>query len=145
MSARFPALESLQKYLAGEPLNPELQALRDGKAVESDPQEDIRTRAPIEAADRELTRAEQQLLRQMRILPGWPVLARLQEKTCRIHEKAAIILAQGDPFADREKIIEAFAYSKMYRRACNDLMLSVEAEMMKLEIRLKKKKKGTGE
>ena len=137
-------LTPLEKYLAGVPLNPELAALKDGRTEEPGAAQETLRRAPVEEPDRELTTAERMDLREMRILPGWPILARLLEKTCRIHEKAAIILAQGDPLKDRDAIAEAFGYAKMYRRAKGELELMVDAELAELELE-QRKEKGTGE
>lgn len=123
---------ALEKYLAGEPLNDELRALRDGQADEPAAQEETLQRAPVEEPDRALTTGERLNLREMRVMSGWPILARLLEKTCRIHEKQAILLAQSDPLNKRDAIAEAFAYAMMYRRAKDDLELLVDGELAEL-------------
>ena len=136
----------LRKYMAGEPLNDELRALRDGQLEEVEAAPETLQRPPLADPDRELTNGERMELREIRIMAGWPILARLLEKTCRIHERQAIILAQGDPLKERDEIAQAFGYAKMYRRAKDDLDLMVDAEMIALDVERRKLiEKGTGE
>lgn len=133
-------LTSLEKYLAGIPLNPELEALKTGLADQAKAPEETLRRAPLEEPDRPLTTGERNDLRELRVLPGWPILARLMERTCRLHERQAIILAQGDPLKDRDAIAEAFGYAKMYRRATTEALLLVEAELAELDAERRKVK-----
>jgi hypothetical protein len=120
---------SLERYMAGEPLTPELAALRDGQQVQLSG-DGVRPAAPVvENADRELTRAERAHLRELRLAPGWPVLQRLEEKIFQMHQKGAITTSQSDPLRNGESISQEWAYVTMIRRAFGELELLMQAEI----------------
>jgi hypothetical protein len=142
MSDFSPLPEPLLRYLSGEPLNPELAALRDGKMDEQISPAASPIQPPAMDPDRDLNKEERLALYEIRTLPGWAVLDRLLEKTCRIHQSKAIILANGDPLRDRDAIAEAFAYAQMYRRAKMELLALADAELKELAL---EQSRGTGE
>lgn len=124
-----------QKYLAGEPLNEELAKLKAGEQTEAEEGagQQLAARAPLEDADRHLTTAERLDLKEIRALPGWGVLWRILERSCRIHDKSATMQAQNDPLKNADAIARAFALAQMYRRAKSEILATVDAEVKELE------------
>ena len=125
-----------EKYMAGEPLNDELAALRDGREKGFYEQPAIpQNLRVITGGDvgRDLTKAERMALRDTRNGPGWPVLVRLLEKTSHIQEKSAIASSQTDPLGNKEAIANNWAYKAMFDRAQIELQMLVEAEVKQLE------------
>lgn len=96
---------NFEKYLAGEPLNEELAALKAGRL----PEFEIRQQSamfqpsvtggdePTEDDEKPLTREECAALKEMCTLPGWPVMQKLIRRTTIAHKKAAMLLSEQDP------------------------------------------------
>lgn len=126
-----------EKYLAGEPLNEELAALKEGRSrdfLETTPAWPPSLRL-ITGGDieRELTRGERMDLKELRQSAGWPVVVRLLEKTSAIHKKGAISSSQTNPLANKDTIAEEWAYCTMFDRAKGEIQALIEAELRQLD------------
>jgi hypothetical protein len=134
-------LSAHEKFLRGIPLNPELEALREGRQQElpGAVQDGLAglQRAPFEELERALTTQERLHLKEIRQEQGWPVLQRLLERACKIHVERAILLSEADPLANGNAIGQAWAYVEMFKRAMAEMNLLVEAELRELELEQK--------
>lgn len=119
-----------EKYLAGEPLTPELEAIRRGREPGEQPGG---TAAPaLETVtagglNQPLSRAERVALREMRASDGWGVLQKLLKRATLLRTETATKLSQVDPLANSDEIARAWANLIMFMRAhvdINDLVLS---------------------
>ena len=128
---------NLEKFLAGEPLNAELAAIRSGDQVEAPAP--TKPEVKIEEPERELRKQEREALRRLRMSTGWPVLLRLFEKSFQIHRKAAIALSEQNPLANRDQVAESWAYVAMLKRARLETEGLVDTEVAKLEKREERK------
>lgn len=124
-----------EKYLAGEPLSPELAELRDGKPVQffANPIGEGHT-YPVDP-ERELTRIEREQLKELRMHPGYLVLQRLGEKLFENHKKGAIALSQHNPLVNSDAIARQWAQTTMFRLALTQIDTGVSLEIAKLDKR----------
>lgn len=123
-----------EKFLRGEPLTPELAALREGRDVSSS----TARPAPAERRshddpERELSRPERLDLKEFWEMPGQKLYLRLAEKAIHFHQKRAISLSLDDPLANRDEVANAWAYVKMYRRVVAEMETVVNTELAELE------------
>jgi hypothetical protein len=130
------ASSNFEKYLAGEPLTPELAALKAGRLPDIF---GIFTQSPAPAAaevkaldlERDLTRDERIALRELRLAPGWPVLQKLFERATIQHTKAATALSQEQPLG--AEISQIWLTVKLRRQVIAELNLAVAVEMQAIE------------
>lgn len=125
-------LTAHEKFLRGEPLTPELAALREGCEPER-PRPAPAERRAFDDAERELTRPERLDLKEFWEMPGQKLYRRIAEKAIHFHEKRAISLSQDDPLANRDEVANAWAYVKMFRRVVAELEMAVNVELTELE------------
>jgi hypothetical protein len=126
-------LTAHEKFLRGEPLTPELEALRDGRDAETTRRPAPAERRAYDDVERELNRAERLDLKEFWEMPGQKLYLRIAEKAIHFHQKRAISLSQDDPLANRDAIASAWAYVKMYRSVVAELGVIVNAELAELE------------
>jgi hypothetical protein len=124
---------NLEKYLAGVPLNEELAALREGRAVDAEPPAAWQRPAAADNEDRELTRDERELLREAKANGTFTTFMRLQRKALKIHIRSATMESETDPLRFPQDVASAWAYVKMFRRAIGEIGMLVDAEIAKLE------------
>jgi hypothetical protein len=136
MNALNDAATNFEKYMRGEPLNEELQALRDGKLNEFTLVPGARLPVGAEAAaaslNKPLDKAEREALKELRQGPGWGGLQRILQKAIRTHEESAILLSQEDPLGKQSEIAQEWAYVKIFKRVHLEVNLLVEAEIEEL-------------
>jgi len=126
-------LSAHEKFLRGEPLTPELKALRDGRDAPSFALPSAPERKAFDNPTREFTRAERLDLKEFKEMPGWQLYLRIVERTMLFHQKRAISLSQDDPLTNRDQIANAWAYCSMARRVAAELEAVVNAEVGLLE------------
>jgi hypothetical protein len=133
---------NFEKYIAGQPINEELKALREGRLPEISPF--LVTGIP-EAAQpapggdkRPLSRSERIALKELRDGPSWPVIQFLLKKATLLHVDSATLLSQDDPLGKNEEIAQLWAYVKMFKRAHSEFNLLVEAEISELDAEVEK-------
>jgi hypothetical protein len=127
---------NLERFLAGEPLNDELAALRDGRAGNVEPPAGfdlLRAKPAPDDDSRELTRDERQLLKDAKVSGVFTTLVRLQRKALQIHIRTATIESENDPLNTSQQVANAWAYVKMFRRSIVELGMLIDAELGKLE------------
>lgn len=123
-----------EKYLRGEPLTPELAAVRDGRDPgETKPRPAPAERRSYDDIERELSRPERLDLKEFWEMPGQKLYLRIAEKAIHLHQKRAISLSQDDPLANRDEVANAWAYVKMFRRVVAELQVIVNGEVAELE------------
>lgn len=122
-----------EKFLRGEPLTPELAAIREGRDPETKPRPTPAERRSFDDPERELTRPERLDLKEFWEMPGQKLYLRLAEKAINFHQKRAISLSQDDPFTNRDEVINAWAYVKIFRRVVAELEVVVKTELAELE------------
>jgi hypothetical protein len=127
-------LTAHEKFLRGEPLTPELAALREGR----DPQTTKPRPAPAERRayddlERELSRPERLDLKEFWEMEGRKLYQRLAEKAVYLHQKRAIALSLDDPLGSRDEVAAAWAYVKMFKRVVAELDVFVRVEIAELE------------
>jgi hypothetical protein len=128
----LPNFDNFERYQRGEPLTPELAALREGRDEEAQTEE-LQTSTPRRRDDpkRELTKQERNDLRELVNLPGYAVLQRLHEKVFQMSHEDAINRSQVDPLKNRDEIGNLWAYSQMVKRAFGAAETMVQQELMK--------------
>ena len=120
-NAMQDAATNFEKYMRGEPLNEELQALRDGRLNEFTPMPGTGTgpEATIQLGpdnvNRPLDKWEREALKELRQGPGWGGLQRIMQKAIRTHEESAILLSQEDPLGKQSEIAQEWAYVKIFK------------------------------
>lgn len=127
---------NLEKYLAGEPLTPELAAIRDGKdepTVWDQLIEKVSRAAETDQAtrDRPLTRADRAELRDLRNSPGWAIFLMLQKRAMRTHQRTASEQSESGELRP-DAMAEEWAHVRIFKRACQEMSLLVEAEIAEL-------------
>jgi hypothetical protein len=126
----------LEKYLAGEPLNDELAALRAGIHEEfkapAAPAWDPRLPA-AEDDDKPLSKAERQALREGRQVGAFTTLARLLRIRLRLHVRQATIDSEKDPLARSSEIAQVWAYISIYRALAAEIEAMIQKEIEELE------------
>jgi hypothetical protein len=126
-------LSTHEKFLRGEPLTPELAAVREGRDPEAKPRPAPAERRAHDDPERELTRVERLDLKEFWEMPGQKLYLRIAEKAIHFHQKRAISLSQDDPLANRDEVASAWAYVKMFRQVVAQLEVVVNAELAELE------------
>ncbi len=130
-------MTNYEKYLAGIPLNEELETLREKLegvvSVETPEPFSLPVSESFHDIERPLTRAERLDLKEMRASAGWGILERLLEKTFQIHKKSAICISQHDPLHSAKEISEAWAYVMLFQRATREMDMIVSAEITQLD------------
>lgn len=135
-----------EKYLAGEPLTPELAAIREGKDEPSVLDELMgriaKTAEPDPGMrDRPLTRADRAELRDLRNSPGWAIFLMLQKRAIRLHRQTATRQSEdGDLKPDA--MAEEWASIRLFKRACQEMTGLVEAEILELDLEEKQEREG---
>jgi hypothetical protein len=129
----MPDLTAHEKFLRGEPLTPELAALREGRDPETRPRPAPAERRAYDDPERELTRPERLDLKEFWEMPGQKLYLRIAEKAIHFHQKRAISLSQDDPLTNRDAVANAWAYVKVLRRAVAELEVIVNTELAELE------------
>jgi len=122
-----------EKFLRGEPLTPELAAVRDGRDAETKPRPAPAERRAYDDPERELTRPERLDLKEFWEMPGQKLYLRIAQKAIHFHQKRAITLSEDDPLTNRDEVANAWAYVKILRRAVAELEVVVKAELAELE------------
>lgn len=130
--------ENYAKFLAGEPLNEDLAAVRDGRldTLENPVHNLIEKwapRHPMDDPDRDLTIDECALLKEAKQSGVLNTLIRLQRKALQSHVRTATIDSEKEPLARTQEIVQQWAYVTMFRRACLEVEALVEAEIKRLE------------
>jgi hypothetical protein len=135
-------LSNHEKYLAGEPLNDELAAIKAGQlpdfGIGLAGSNAAPAGEPLTNLDRELSRDERIALREIRFGPGWPVLQRLLEKSTLQHTKAAIAFSQEDPLGSGAELNQMWLTVKLWKRTITELNYAVAVEMQAIEEEMKK-------
>jgi hypothetical protein len=126
-------LTAHEKFLRGEPLTPELAALRNGRDPEMTPRPAPAERRAYDDPERELSRPERLDLKEFWEMPGQKLYLRIAEKSIHFHQKRAISLSQDDPLTNRDEVAIAWAYVKIFRRVIEELELAVNGELAELE------------
>lgn len=121
------------RFLHGEPVNPELEAMRNGREADQTDAKPANVGTTTRDTERPLTRPERLELKELIEMPGWGIYQRLLEKTTLVHQKYAIAKSQDDPLENREEIATAWAYLKMFRRAHHEMVEVANAEVKQLE------------
>lgn len=128
-------LSTYEKFLAGQPLNDDLAAIRDGRI---DPQTDHPLREwlnkrPVEDRDRELTNNERILLKEAKLSGVLDVMIRLHEKALSSHIREATMHSEVDPLNKPNEVAATWGYVVMFRRAITQISSMMEEEIRKLE------------
>lgn len=129
---------TLENFLAGRPLNKEmeqlaLEVMEEGEATESaeslasDPFDELR----------ELDDADRKALYRLTHEPGWEVLTRIRKRTCAAAEKAATLLSQDNPLGNKEAIANGWAYLSVMRDVMRAESAAIEAEIAKVKAKTK--------
>ncbi len=117
--------EDFGRYLQGEPLTEELAQVRTGRQ----PATGVQSEGESEPIGEELSRADRFELRDTVRRRGWQVFLKLQQRAIQSHVESATTQSQDDPLADPGRLAQEWAYLKMYRRACAEMVALAEAEI----------------
>lgn len=128
---------NFDKYMAGEPLNEELRALKEGRLPDIGPflvtgPAATETELPGKPK-RALTRDERLALKDLRHSQAWPVLQFLLKRATLSHIESATLLSQDDPLGKSDEVTQLWAYVKIFKRAHAEFNLLVGAEISELE------------
>lgn len=127
-------MPSLDDYLKGKPLTPELEMLAKGQlfdeAEESAGEQLLRE---LDDPKRPLDDGEREDLRRLRFEPGWRVLERLRKRTCAELTEAAMMASKVDPLRNAEKIAAGWAQLGIYEQALKQEAALVEYEIQQLK------------
>jgi hypothetical protein len=126
-----------EKYLAGEPLTPELAAIREGRdepTVLDKLMERVTGAGEGDQGIRErpLTRSDRAELRDLRNSAGWAIFLMLQKRAAKLHQKTAISQSEGGELRP-DAMAEEWAHVRIFKRACQEMTALVEAEILELE------------
>jgi hypothetical protein len=129
----MPEKSNFEKFLAKEPLTPELAALRAGNLPIFDLPEWMngsnQAAAPlVKAGNEPLAKNERNALREMRLSAGWQVFQKLLRRAIMRHTDAAVSISQVDPLRNSQAIAESWAYVHMLKRVHQDINLEVDLE-----------------
>ncbi len=125
-------MSDLERYLKGEPLTPELAALKRGEEDEAPvPVErvhlrDFRDFDIIDDDDREH-------LRRLSLEPGWAVLLKLLDNDIRKSEDAMKVLSMTDPLADPPRLASGWADVAKMKAIRQRMVQLIDEEVKKLE------------
>lgn len=126
-------LSAHEKFLRGEPLSPELKALREGRDAPSFAPPKAPERRAYDDPGREFSRPERLDLKEWREMPGYELFLRLMERTLLSYQKRAISISQDDPLFHRDEIANAWSYCTVARKLAAELEATVNVEVEKLE------------
>jgi hypothetical protein len=118
---------TLEQYLKGEPLTPELEALQRG--------EDEAFSVPETSGQKlqgAITDDDREHLRRLKFEPGWPVLLKLVDSEIAKQDDFAKAMSMEDPLGNRDKVAEQWAYVAMLRRARTMMVALLEEEVRRL-------------
>ena len=137
-----------EKFLAGEPVTVELEALRQGQIPgTADALRDFLIHplgSQLEGADKPLTAQDRAALREMRTGPGWPILQRLLERSTIQHTKRATLLSEDDPLGNQTGIAQAWHTLKTWKALHLTMNLMVETELQKDRLEQEEVRNGKG-
>jgi hypothetical protein len=122
----------LLRYAAGEPLNEELAALREGRPAPAEVAPAAGEPPPRRGA---LTDAEWGELRAWWHEPARRLFEQLQEFALQKHVESATKVSQDEPLTHQPEIAQEWARVTMYRRASADMKALVEAGITDFEER----------
>ena len=127
------ALTNHEKYLAGEPLTEELEALKRGETPAEAVMQPEGLTGQGSAVDiaRAISREDRIALREMRQGAGWPVLQRILQKIVYSEEQMTITISQEDPLGNKEEIANHWAYVALFKRMLAKMNFAVELELKK--------------
>lgn len=128
----MPELTPHERYLRGDALTPELEAMRDGREPVAE-QKPAAARNVADPLERDLTRAERLDLKEWMEMPGWELFLRLMEKANGLHQKRAITYSQIDPLSNQAAIANSWAYASMFRKATAEMVEAVKTQVQELE------------
>jgi hypothetical protein len=126
---------NFSRYLQGEPLTEELEALRAGRIPEP-PMRRLGSEAaqlPAEGVSRPLTRADRVLLRELRASEGWPVLIRLFKRAVDREEKTAIVNSKVEPLTRANELAALWARVAIYEKLAAEAEALVDGELEALD------------
>jgi hypothetical protein len=129
----MPDMTAHERFLRGEPLTPELAAVREGRDPEPARRPALVERRAYDDPERPLNRAERLDLKEWHEMPGQKLYQRIAEKAIHFHEKRAISLSCDDPLNKRDEVANAWAYFNMFRRVVAELETVINAELAELE------------
>lgn len=128
---------NFEKYLAGEPLNEELAALKAGRLPEFEIRENLFQPAvstePLGDDEKPLTREECVALREMRTSAGWPVMQKLIRRATIAHKKAAMLLSEQDPLSAGRELQNAWLEVKVWKQLTAQLTWLIVTAIESLE------------
>lgn len=126
-----------ERFTRGEPINEEMRELRDDPNFAAKQQQasvlEMPRSQPLEDVERDLDRSEDLALKELRMSPGWPVLKRLLEKTCYLHQKRVISMSENDPLANKDAIANQWAYLNALKMAKNMVTVLVDDEVKRFD------------
>jgi hypothetical protein len=127
-----------EKYLAGEPLNEELAALKAGRMPEFEMREaaalnQVPGTESREDDERPLTREECVALRELRTSAGWPVMQKLIRRTTIAHKNAAMLLSEQDPLGAGRELANAWLEVKVWKQLAAQLTWLIVIAIESLE------------
>ena len=138
MAVNGPAA-NFERYFAGEPLSPELAALRRGDPEPPSPgiEAILEAFAPRQAPsgddDRPLTRDEKVALKEAQQGGGVTTLTRLLKRSLRAKVQMAILDSENDPLGRSREIAEGWAYIATFRRLITEMEAMVNAAIADLD------------
>lgn len=120
----------LEKFLAGTPLNEDLETLAAGNELEPE-----QVQVPRAGA---LTDDDREHLRRLKYEPGFPILLSLLDEEIAAQRKMLESASMEDPLGNRDKIAEGWAYIAMQKRVRITLVSRMDAEIQAFEDSQKK-------
>ena len=130
-------MPSLEDYLNGVPLTPELARLRDGIPDTPEPEPMGIPAWEPDNIERPLNDSEREDLAKLLTDPGWRVLQRLRKKYLRQMEREAILLSQTNPLANEHSIAIGWANLAAFK-----LQMRLDTGVIEEEVQQLKKSKG---
>jgi hypothetical protein len=137
LDERTPTLEN---FLAGVPLNAEMEQLaRDARAEDEGTELPPLEQLPSDPFDplRPLDDADRKSLLKLTQDPGYEVLSRIRRRTCAEAEKVATLVSQKDPLGNAAQIAQGWAYLAVMRQVIQAESATIEAELAKLKSKVK--------
>lgn len=120
-----------EKYLRGEPLNEEMEALKRGL---EDPEAEVPSLLrPV--FPEQIGEIEREHLRRMVMEPGWGVFLKLVDITTKRQEDAVRAMSLDNPLMNRDKIAAGWAEVGIMQGAWKMMLGLVNSEIQKLEER----------
>lgn len=125
---------SLENFLAGVPLNAEMEELARSVMEEEEIAAD-RIAAAGDPFDplRELDESDRKALLKLTQDPGWEVFQRIRLRACFEAEKEATLLSQNDPLGNQQKIAQGWAYLTVMRQVLQAENATIAGEIAQLK------------